>query len=105
MKNERVIPGCVTVRGFRVDSTGVFPVEHLTDANVARIDMDDLPAGLQIDISTTEGSGRFWWIIRALGKAYAMGSDNGFQNGRRDVIDKVGKVFGNPRAPSSGRGA
>ncbi|WP_315772957.1 MULTISPECIES: hypothetical protein [unclassified Bradyrhizobium] len=105
MKNERQIPACVTVRGFRVNSTGVFPVAHLADANVARIDMDGLPAGLQIDISGSEGSGRFWWIMRAISEAYALGSDNGFQNGRRDVIDKVGKVFANPRVPSSGRGA
>jgi hypothetical protein len=105
MQTEMKIPACVTVRCYRYGKDTLQNVDKPADADVVRVEMPGVAGSIHIDTANRDGEARFWLLMEMVGKAYAMGSDDGFRSGRRDVIDKVGMVFANPRVQSGGRGA
>jgi hypothetical protein len=104
MRTEMKIPACVTVHCYRYGKGSLQNVKTPAEADVVRVEMPSVAGSIHMDTANRDSEARFWLFMEMVGKAYAMGSDQGFEAGRKDAVALIGKVFASPRISSKGRG-
>jgi hypothetical protein len=93
-KKERPVPSYLNVRCYRYGGDTLKTVNTPAEADVVRIGMPGLSAGVNIETANGDGLARFWWLVDAFEAVHRRA----FADGRRDVIEHVRGVFASPPA-------